>query len=169
MPEAGEANQCSSTVYLSQVIYCGGYSGDEPPLTIPNREVKLTSADGTAPPGGRVGRCRASKPRTTMSFGAFCACSGPLRGPLFLPPLLRSCPQGHAGFTTFRRVPVGRRIAPPFGTRLTAPRFARMQSPASSVLCCCFCNCLSTSHLLLCSGENAPKQKSKLLAINGLQ
>ena len=58
-------------VYLSQVIYCGGYSGVEPPLPIPNREVKRTSADGTAPPGGRVGRCRFSKPRTTMSFGAF--------------------------------------------------------------------------------------------------
>ena len=26
----------------------GGYSGGEPPLTIPNREVKPSSADGTA-------------------------------------------------------------------------------------------------------------------------
>ena len=26
----------------------GGYSGEEPPLPIPNREVKLPSADGTA-------------------------------------------------------------------------------------------------------------------------
>ena len=51
-------------IYLSQVKYCGGYSGDEPPLTIPNREVKLTSADGTAPPGGRVGRCRFSEARS---------------------------------------------------------------------------------------------------------
>ena len=51
-------------IYLSQVKYCGGYSGDEPPLTIPNREVKLTSADGTAPPGGRVGRCRFSGARS---------------------------------------------------------------------------------------------------------
>ena len=50
-------------VYLSQVIYCGGYSGVEPPLPIPNREVKHTSADGTAPPGGRVGRCRFSEAR----------------------------------------------------------------------------------------------------------
>ena len=53
-----------NSVYLSQVTYCGGYSGDEPPLTIPNREVKLTSADGTAPPGGRVGRCRFSEARS---------------------------------------------------------------------------------------------------------
>ena len=43
--------------YLSQDIYCGGYSGEDPPLPIPNREVKLTIADGTAPPGGRVGSC----------------------------------------------------------------------------------------------------------------
>ena len=37
--------------------YCGGFSGEDPPLPIPNREVKLTIADGTAPPGGRVGSC----------------------------------------------------------------------------------------------------------------
>ena len=49
---------------FSQAIYCGGYSGEEPPLPIPNREVKLTIADGTAPPGGRVGSCRSSNPRT---------------------------------------------------------------------------------------------------------
>ena len=41
-------------------IYCGGYSGEDPPLPIPNREVKLTIADGTAPPGGRVGSCHFS-------------------------------------------------------------------------------------------------------------
>ena len=45
---------------LSQDIYCGGYSGGEPPLPIPNREVKPAIADGTAPPGGRVGSCRSS-------------------------------------------------------------------------------------------------------------
>ena len=42
-------------VIFSQDIYCGGYSGEDPPLPIPNREVKLTIADGTAIPGGRVG------------------------------------------------------------------------------------------------------------------
>ena len=52
---------------LSQVIYCGGYSGEEPPLPIPNREVKLTIADGTAPPGGRVGSCRSSDSPTRDS------------------------------------------------------------------------------------------------------
>ena len=50
---------------ISQEIYCGGYSGEDPPLPIPNREVKLTSADGTAPPGGRVGSCRSSGLRLT--------------------------------------------------------------------------------------------------------
>ena len=33
----------------------GGYSSEDPPLPIPNREVKLTYADGTAYLGGRVG------------------------------------------------------------------------------------------------------------------
>ena len=46
-----------SSEIFSQVTYCRGYSGEEPPLPIPNREVKLTIADGTAPPGGRVGSC----------------------------------------------------------------------------------------------------------------
>ena len=47
----------ANRVIFSQDIYCGGYSGEDPPLPIPNREVKLTIADGTAPPGGRVGSC----------------------------------------------------------------------------------------------------------------
>ena len=51
--------------YLSQDIYCGGYSGGEPPLPIPNREVKPAIADGTAPPGGRVGSCRSLDCRTS--------------------------------------------------------------------------------------------------------
>ena len=33
----------------------GGYCGGVPPLPIPNREVKLTCADGTAMQCGRVG------------------------------------------------------------------------------------------------------------------
>ena len=31
--------------------YLGGYSSEVPPLPIPNREVKLTNADGTAQVG----------------------------------------------------------------------------------------------------------------------
>ena len=50
---------CKNRV-LSQVKYRGGYSGGVPPLPIPNREVKPARADGTAPPGGRVGRRRPS-------------------------------------------------------------------------------------------------------------
>ena len=36
-------------------VLLGGYSSEDPPLPIPNREVKLTHADGTAYLGGRVG------------------------------------------------------------------------------------------------------------------
>ena len=54
--------------------YCGGYSGEDPPLPIPNREVKLTIADGTAPPGGRVGSCHffLNTPEIIMVSGVFC-------------------------------------------------------------------------------------------------
>ena len=33
----------------------GGYNDGDPPLTIPNREVKPISADDTAIPSGKVG------------------------------------------------------------------------------------------------------------------
>ena len=56
-------------VIFSQDIYCGGYSGEDPPLPIPNREVKLTIADGTAPPGGRVGSCHALNDTLSSSDG----------------------------------------------------------------------------------------------------
>ena len=36
----------------------GGNSDGDPPLPIPNREVKPVSADGTAIPSGRVGDCQ---------------------------------------------------------------------------------------------------------------
>ena len=49
---------------VSQVIYCGGFSSVDPPLSIPNREVKRTYADGTDRPVGRVGSRRSSDPRT---------------------------------------------------------------------------------------------------------
>ena len=57
---------------LFSETYCGGYSGEDPPLPIPNREVKLTIADGTAPPGGRVGSCHAlTKSLEVFDFEAF--------------------------------------------------------------------------------------------------
>ena len=41
---------------MKRRVLLGGYSSEVPPLPIPNREVKLTNADGTAYLGGRVGR-----------------------------------------------------------------------------------------------------------------
>ena len=41
--------------YTKRQVLLGGYSSEVPPLPIPNREVKLTHADGTAFCGGRVG------------------------------------------------------------------------------------------------------------------
>ena len=54
-----------------QAKYCGGFSSVDPPLPIPNREVKRTHADGTAPPGGRVGSRRSSKALMSKDIGAF--------------------------------------------------------------------------------------------------
>ena len=51
----------------------GGYCGGVPPLPIPNREVKLTCADGTAMQCGRVGsrRLSISEASITKVVGAF--------------------------------------------------------------------------------------------------
>ena len=57
----------------------GGYSGGVPPLPIPNREVKPAIADGTAPPGGRVGSCRFSEVPIEVTFSRdffFCVRGG---------------------------------------------------------------------------------------------
>ena len=100
-------------MYLSQVIYCGGYSGEDPPLPIPNREVKLTSADGTAPPGGRVGSCRFSECPTDecqpgiLRFGCAetrkAAAGGPsaVSGTIFRPPGAKTA-QNAVGGTNIR-------------------------------------------------------------------
>ena len=48
---------------------------EDPPLPIPNREVKLTIADGTDPPVGRVGSCRSSGPLRVLRLpGVFFLC-----------------------------------------------------------------------------------------------
>ena len=65
--DSEDSDRYYDSVIFSQDIYCGGYSGEDPPLPIPNREVKLTIADGTAPPGGRVGSCHALT-RTSISY-----------------------------------------------------------------------------------------------------
>ena len=60
------AESCNSTININitYTFACvqirhnplsGGYCGEVPPLPIPNREVKLTCADGTAMQCGRVG------------------------------------------------------------------------------------------------------------------
>ena len=46
---------CFACVQIRHTPLSGGYCGEVPPLAIPNREVKLTCADGTAMQCGRVG------------------------------------------------------------------------------------------------------------------
>ena len=70
---------CSPSV--SQVIYCGGFSSVDPPLSIPNREVKRTYADGTDRPVGRVGSRRSSDPRTKQFARGSFFCALPPRRP----------------------------------------------------------------------------------------
>ena len=70
-----------STINITYTFACvqirhtplsGGYCGEVPPLPIPNREVKLTCADGTAMQCGRVGsRLLSSRASITKVVGAF--------------------------------------------------------------------------------------------------
>ena len=69
----------------------GGYCGEVPPLPIPNREVKLTCADGTAMQCGRVGsRLLLSKASDFERFlRLFCfSYSSAFLSPSFFPQLL---------------------------------------------------------------------------------
>ena len=67
------SDRLSLLSYFFSETYCGGYSGEDPPLPIPNREVKLTIADGTAPPGGRVGSCHfLIRDPDIIDIGVFC-------------------------------------------------------------------------------------------------
>ena len=59
-------------VQIRHTLLSGGYCGEVPPLPIPNREVKLTCADGTAMQCGRVGsRLLLSKPQISKDFWGF--------------------------------------------------------------------------------------------------
>ena len=59
-------------VQIRHTPLSGGYCGEVPPLPIPNREVKLTCADGTAMQCGRVGsRLLSSRASITKVVGAF--------------------------------------------------------------------------------------------------
>ena len=76
------AESCNSTFNITYTFACvqirhnplsGGYCGEVPPLPIPNREVKLTCADGTAMQCGRVGSrlLSISEASITKVVGAF--------------------------------------------------------------------------------------------------
>ena len=58
-----EFSNRSEPICVFQEKYCGGFSSVDPPLSIPNREVKRTYADGTDRPVGRVGSRRSSDSR----------------------------------------------------------------------------------------------------------
>ena len=59
-------------VQIRHTPLSGGYCGGVPPLPIPNREVKLTCADGTAMQCGRVGsRLLSSEASITKVVEAF--------------------------------------------------------------------------------------------------
>ena len=63
---------CFACVQIRHTPLSGGYCGEVPPLPIPNREVKLTCADGTAMQCGRVGsRLLSSRASITKVVGAF--------------------------------------------------------------------------------------------------
>ena len=62
----------------------GGYSGEDPPLPIPNREVKLTCADGTATPCGRVGSRRLQTEACQQKLAGFFRLKAPALPPLIL-------------------------------------------------------------------------------------
>ena len=85
---------------MKRRVLLGGYSSEVPPLPIPNREVKLTNADGTVYLGGRVGSrlfkpspnkgsaffvCRSSVEKVTLARVARLE-SAACRQPLCYPP-----------------------------------------------------------------------------------
>ena len=86
-----------STINITYTFACvqirhnplsGGYCGEVPPLPIPNREVKLTCADGTAMQCGRVGSrlLSISEASITKVVGAFLfSCSFAFLSPCFFP------------------------------------------------------------------------------------
>ena len=65
-------NKQFACVQIRHTLLSGGYCGEVPPLPIPNREVKLTCADGTAMQCGRVGsRLLLLRALITKVVGAF--------------------------------------------------------------------------------------------------
>ena len=48
LSHSGDVNSLVGVRLMYTSVLLGGYSSEVPPLPIPNREVKLTNADGTA-------------------------------------------------------------------------------------------------------------------------
>ena len=93
----------------------------DPPLTIPNREVKRNHADGTYTPVGRVGSRRSlTRALKSIDFGALLLKNSPRP-----PAAVRLPPRGHdrQRLRLCRAAP-GRRIAPPFAAALKRPAIA---------------------------------------------
>ena len=67
----GNLNQQPVPLTGTKEIDNGGNSDGDPPLPIPNREVKPVSADGTAIPSGRVGSRQPSETFRRNSEGLF--------------------------------------------------------------------------------------------------
>ena len=81
---------CFACVQIRHTPLSGGYCGEVPPLPIPNREVKLTCADGTAMQCGRVGSrlLSISEASITKVVGAFLfSYSSAFLSPSFFPQL----------------------------------------------------------------------------------
>ena len=103
--------------------YCGGYSSVDPPLPIPNREVKHTNADGTAPPGGRVGRCRFSDARLSFQPGVFIVTPSPRKPPFRCPRMTPAAPG----------LPIPLRFIPASAVALRRERMPRVYSGAEGL------------------------------------
>ena len=90
---------CFACVQIRHNPLSGGYCGEVPPLPIPNREVKLTCADGTAMQCGRVGSrlLSISEASITKVIGAFLfSYSSAFLSPSFFPQI-----DGHTSFYLF--------------------------------------------------------------------
>ena len=124
------ASETLIRVIFPIVTYCGGYSAGAPPLPIPNREVKPGRADGTAPPGGRVGRCRFCKRRLTARDSVSSASS------LFIPALcfypVSRLAQVHLSWFCCISVPgVASAVLPSFCSRCR-PEAANLLTPVNA-------------------------------------
>ncbi len=81
--------------YLSD-IYCGDYSDVDPPLPIPNREVKRIIADGTDIPVGRVGSRHSLRELENLFLGSLFFVYHPSHRFNSLTPVLRLLSPAHS-------------------------------------------------------------------------